>query len=242
MNIVNNNSTGGAVQDALSVDADGRQTLNVEGAKCIASRVINFGQATAPALTDAVLAELRRSGNLRGKPGIIVHGRADALVPVNHTSRAYFGLNKITDTASKLSYIEVVNAQHHDSLNGRVAGFDTRYVPIQRYFNQAMDAVFANLRSNAVLPASQVVRATPRGGSAGARPYRQSVHAGRLPRARHVDLGRARAPDRAPRAARGFHGARQRRRVLPPFRPGGVRQARDPGLVPLRRRARGLPP
>lgn len=170
VSIVNNNSTGGAVQDAISVDADGRQTLNIEGAKCIASRVINFGQATAPALTDAVLAEVRRSGNLRGKPGIIVHGRADALAPVNHTSRAYFGLNKIADSASKLSYIEVTNAQHFDSLITSVAGFDTRYVPMQRYFNQALDAVFANVRNNVALPVSQVVRTVPRGGSAGAAP------------------------------------------------------------------------
>jgi len=170
VNIVNNNSTGGAVQDAISVDADGRQTLNIEGAKCIASRIINFGQATAPVLTDAVLGELRRSGNLRGKPSIIVHGRADALAPVNHTSRAYFGLNKIADSASKLSYIEVTNAQHFDSLITSVAGFDTRYVPMQRYFNQALDAVFANARNNVALPASQVVRTVPRGGSAGAAP------------------------------------------------------------------------
>jgi hydroxybutyrate-dimer hydrolase len=172
INIVNNNSNGGAVLDAISVDADGRQTLNADGAKCIASRVINFGQATAPSLTDTVLAGVRRSGNLRGKPAIIVHGRADAVTPANHTARAYFGLNKIVETTatSKLSYIEVTNAQHVDAFNGTVAGYDTRYVPIQRYFNQAMDAVFANVRSTTPLPASQVVRTTPRGGVAGAVP------------------------------------------------------------------------
>ena len=170
VNIVNNLSTGGAVLDALSVDSNGLQTLNVEGARCIASRIINSGQAVAPTLTDAALAEVRRSGNLRGKPGVIVHGRADALAPVNHTSRAYFGLNKIVDTASKLSYIEVTNAQHFDAMNGTVAGFDTRYVPMQRYFNLALDAVFANVKNTTALPASQVVRTVPRGGVAGAAP------------------------------------------------------------------------
>jgi len=30
---------------------------------------------------------------LRGKPAIIVHGRSDALVPVNHASRAYYAAN-----------------------------------------------------------------------------------------------------------------------------------------------------
>ena len=34
------------------------------------------------------------SGNLRGKPAIIVHGRADTLIPVSFTSRPYYGLNK----------------------------------------------------------------------------------------------------------------------------------------------------
>ena len=62
------------------------------------------------------------TGNLRGKPAIIVHGRADALVPVNHTSRPYFGANKIVEgTASRLSYIEVLNAQHFETFIGLVA-------------------------------------------------------------------------------------------------------------------------
>lgn len=173
INLVSNNSVGGATQDAQSIDVDGSQSLNADGAKCIASRVINFGQATAPALPSGGINEVLRSGNLRGKPAIIVHGRADALVPVNHSSRPYFGLNKIVEGAtSRLSYIEVTNAQHLDALNGTAAtaGYDSRFVPMQRYYNQAMDALYANLKNNVALPASQVVRTTPRGGAAGAAP------------------------------------------------------------------------
>jgi len=37
------------------------------------------------------------TGRLRGKPAIIVHGRSDALVPVNHSSRAYYGTNQFVE-------------------------------------------------------------------------------------------------------------------------------------------------
>ncbi len=173
INLVSNNSVGGATLDTFSIDVDGNQTINADGAKCIASRVINFGQTTLPTLPTVGINEVLRTGNLRGKPAIIVHGRADALVPVNHTSRPYFGLNKIVETTtSKLSYIEVTNAQHVDAYigNAALAGFDTRYVPLKRYYNQAMDALYANLKTNVALPASQVVRTIPRGGLPGVAP------------------------------------------------------------------------
>ena len=59
-----------------------------------------------PAL-QAGVDETRRNGNLRGKPAVIVHGRADALLPVSHTSRPYAALNKkVEGAASKLSYVK----------------------------------------------------------------------------------------------------------------------------------------
>jgi hydroxybutyrate-dimer hydrolase len=80
------------------------------------------------------IKEVVRSANLRGKPALIVHGRADTLVPVAFTSRPYFGLNKIVEgSASKLSYIEVANAQHFDAFLG-FPGYADRLVPLHRYF------------------------------------------------------------------------------------------------------------
>jgi hydroxybutyrate-dimer hydrolase len=109
------------------------------------------------------IGEVLRTGNLRGKPAIIVHGRSDTLVPVSFTSRPYFGLNKMTEgTGSKLSYIEVTNAQHFDAFLG-FPGYSHRLVPLHRYFIQAMDMMYANLKTGAALPASQVVRTVPRG-------------------------------------------------------------------------------
>jgi hydroxybutyrate-dimer hydrolase len=114
--------------------------------------------------------ETLRSANLRGKPAIIVHGRNDTLVPVNFSSRPYFARNQVVEGgASRLSYIEVTNAQHFDSFLS-LAGYDNRFVPLHVYFNRAMDAMWATLRSGTALPPSQVVRTTPRGGTAGAAP------------------------------------------------------------------------
>jgi hydroxybutyrate-dimer hydrolase len=171
INIINNASVGGPLLDGVSISAStNARDFNFDGAKCLRELfTATTGDNAAKVKTG--MAEVLRTGNLRGKPAIIVHGRADALVPVSFSSRPYFGTNKIVEGAnSKLTYIEVTNAQHFDAFNGSIAGFDTRYVPLHRYFNQAMDLMFANLRSNAALPPSQVVRTTPRGGSAGAAP------------------------------------------------------------------------
>lgn len=118
----------------------------------------------------AGIAEYLLSGNLRGKPAIIAAGRSDALVNINHNSRAYAAFNKSVEGAnSKLSYIEVTNAQHFDAFLPQ-AGFDTRFVPLHVYFNRSMDAMYAHLTAGAALPPSQVVRTTPRGGTPGAAP------------------------------------------------------------------------
>jgi hydroxybutyrate-dimer hydrolase len=121
------------------------------------------------------IAEVQQSGKLRGKPAIIVHGRADTLVPVNFSSRAYVAHNRWRDgTGSGLRYIEVTNAQHFDAFLG-LPGYSSSYVPLHVYFNRAMDAMWAHLTSGAGLPPSQVVRTTPRG--AGAPP----ITAGNVP-------------------------------------------------------------
>jgi hydroxybutyrate-dimer hydrolase len=63
---------------------------------------------------------------------------------------------------SKLSYIEVTNAQHFDAFLG-FPGYGARLVPLHRYFIQAMDMMYAHLKTGAPLPGSQVVRTVPRG-------------------------------------------------------------------------------
>jgi hydroxybutyrate-dimer hydrolase len=167
---VNNLSVGGPARDLLSVSAStGLQDFNVDGALCL--RDLLSGSTLAARSLQSGIDETRRNGKLNGKPAIIVHGRNDALLPVNHTSRPYFGLNKQAEgAASKLSYIEVDNAQHFDSFIPLLAGYDTRYVPLHVYLFRALDAVYDNLKTGKALPGSQVVRTVPRGGVAGAAP------------------------------------------------------------------------
>ncbi len=166
VNIVNNASVGGPLLDSISVTpSTGRQDFNYDGAACLRNLLNDSAVRTG-------MDQVKRSGVLRGKPAAIVHGRDDGLVPVNHSSRAYYAQNKTFEPTSRLVYYEVTNAQHFDAFIGNAAlpGYDTRYVPLHRYFNQAMDLVYDNLRNGTPLPPSQVVRTTPRGGAPGAAP------------------------------------------------------------------------
>ncbi|KQP22640.1 3-hydroxybutyrate oligomer hydrolase family protein [Pseudorhodoferax sp. Leaf267] len=171
--LINDNSVGGAARDIVSRSpSTGSYDLNLDGALCLRQLVDGSG-AWATRLKTG-LDETRRNGNLRGKPAVIVHGRDDALLPASHTSRPYYALNqKVEGAASRLSYIEVTNAQHFDSFIGLptiLPGYDSRYIPLHVYLNRAMDAVYAHLTAGTALPASQVLRTVPRGGTPGAAP------------------------------------------------------------------------
>jgi hydroxybutyrate-dimer hydrolase len=170
--IINNNSAGGPLSDPISVSANtGVQDLNTPGALCLRDLWTSTSSQVA-ARVRASVDETKRNGDLHGKPAVIVHGRADTLCPVNQTSRPYFALNKSRDSNSKLSYYEITNAQHFDAFidNAAVPGYDSRLVPLHVYVNRALDIVYANLKSGAAIPASQVVRTVPRGGAPCAAP------------------------------------------------------------------------
>lgn len=177
--VVYNDSVGGARSWQLATSpSTGVADFGLDNALCQRALVTGTDPVTGAALTasstptlaqsaavKAGIAEVVVNGNLRGKPTLIVSGRSDALVPVNNNSRAYVAYNRVVEGASsRLGYIEVTNAQHFDTFLP-LGGFDTRFVPLHPYFNQAMDAMYAHLKTGAALPASQVVRTTPRGGA-----------------------------------------------------------------------------
>ncbi len=170
--LINNNGKAGPARDFLSLSSNGMADWNTEGALCLRNLVTGT-DASAQRL-QAGMRETQRSGNLHGKPTIIVHGRSDALLPVNHTSRPYAALNKkVEGTSSRLSYVEVTNAQHFDGFIGLptvLPGYDSRFVPLHVYLNRALDAVYDHLTQGKPLPASQVVRTVPRGGAPGSAP------------------------------------------------------------------------
>nr|WP_176108430.1 D-(-)-3-hydroxybutyrate oligomer hydrolase [Paraburkholderia youngii] len=158
INLVYNAGTSGAVDHRLAT-AD----ASYAGAACLRAR---WTSGSLNASVDAI----RVNANLHGKPTIIVQGRADALVPINHASRPYLGLNQVAEGgASKLALYEVTNGQHFDAFLG-VAGFDTRFVPLHYYNLQALNLMWAHLKNGTPLPPSQVIHTIPRGGTPGAAP------------------------------------------------------------------------
>jgi hydroxybutyrate-dimer hydrolase len=180
--LVYNPSVGGARLDFLaSSPTSNTADFALDGALCMRSLVTGRDEATGAALTGTLKAQSDRviagvnavqlTAKLRSKPTIIVAGRSDTLLPVNHTARAYFGKNQLADSASdaaKVRYIEVTNAQHFDTFLafGAALGYDTRTVPLHPYLNQALNAMWNHLSTGAALPVSQVVRTTPRATSA----------------------------------------------------------------------------
>jgi hydroxybutyrate-dimer hydrolase len=172
INIINNLSPGGPLVDLASLSpSTGIPDLNIDGAIC--QRNLWTGTDANAVRVQNGVKETLRTGNLRGKPAIIVAGRADTLVPVNMNARPYFGQNKLAEgTASRLSYVEVTNAQHFDAFidNALLPGYDSMLVPLHVYFIRAMDSVWANLTLNTPLPPSQLVRTGPRGGTPGKAP------------------------------------------------------------------------
>ncbi|WP_322028749.1 D-(-)-3-hydroxybutyrate oligomer hydrolase [Paraburkholderia sp. J76] len=110
------------------------------------------------------------NANLHGKPAIIVQGRSDALVPINHASRAYLAANSEREgSRSHVSLYEVMNGQHFDAFLA-VPGFDTHFVPVHYYNIAALNLMWSHLKNGTPLPPSQVIRTIPRGGSPGAAP------------------------------------------------------------------------
>ena len=192
VSVVYDNSVGGPRSWALATSpSTGVQDYGLDNALCQRALVTGVDEtgaaltatatSTRPTLAQSTavragIAEVVVSGNLRAKPTLVVAGRSDALVPVNTNARAYAAYNKVLEgSASKLAYIEVVNAQHFDTFIP-FSGFDTRFVPLHVYFVRAMDAMYAHLKNGTALPPSQVVRTTPRGGTPGAAPALTASH------------------------------------------------------------------
>lgn len=99
-------------------------------------------------------------------PAIILHGRADAIIPVNHSSRPYYMQSHIRSIsedavsihAHPVTYIEVLNTQHLDALNAIIPAYKTRYVGLHYYFSQAMDLMYDHLSKGSRLPDTQVIQ------------------------------------------------------------------------------------
>ncbi len=188
--VVYNNSEGGAKSWAFAVSPSTHMAdFALDAALCARALVTGVDTVTGAALStvstptlaqsQAVrtgISEVLLNGNLRGKPTLMLAGRSDALLPINHSERAYTAYNRLVEgSASQLRYIEVENAQHFDAFIP-FSGFDTRFVPLHVYFIHGMNAMHARLTLGTALPESQVVRTTVRGGTPGAAPALTTTH------------------------------------------------------------------
>ena len=183
VNLVYNDAANAAAPGAGKRDlfaaspSNGQLDLALDGAICqrnlvVGSDIVGGGaldakQASYAKAVRRGVHEVQLDARLHGKPTLIVHGRADTLVPVNHSSRAYYGaLQRGEGHGHKnASYVEVTNAQHFDAFLG-FAGYSDRYVPLHQYLIQSLNAMYAHLSSGTPLPPSQVVRTVPRGAGA----------------------------------------------------------------------------
>lgn len=174
VNLVYDNAEGQPTNLAVSMSPSSSQVdYGLDALLCLKSLADGEDVVTGAALTgaraelsDAIaggVAAIRASGNLQRKPAVFVTGRADAVLPINHTSRPYVGLNqRVEGRHSQLRYYEILNAHHLDVLNG-FPGVGDRYVPLHYYYFQALDLIWAHLTEKQPLPPSQVVRPIPRG-------------------------------------------------------------------------------
>ncbi len=182
VNVINNESPGGPKRDQNSISpSTERADQNLDGALCLRALATGQDPVTGKKLrgldrVDAFriaksISRIRAKGDLRGKPTIFVTGRQDAILPPNHTSRAYVGLNRLVEgPGTRLRYYEVLNAHHLDALTildviNNTPLFSDNLIPLHHYFFQALDIMFGHLKNGTPLPPSQVVRAVPRGAS-----------------------------------------------------------------------------
>ena len=144
-------------------------------------RNIVSGQPLSPALqtlSDQIvegLGEVQLTAKLKDTPAIIVHGRSDTLIPINHSSRAYYGKNQLmAKGATQLRYIEVTNAQHFDTFMDSAAfpGYNELYIPLHVYLQQAMNLMYDHLKNSTTLPPTRW--STPHRAGAGAPPITSS--------------------------------------------------------------------
>ncbi|MBC7995959.1 MAG: hydrogenase, partial [Rhizobacter sp.] len=168
--VVYNDSEGGAKSWAFAVSPSTHMAdFALDAALCARALVTGVDTVTGAALSTvstptlaqsqavrAGIGEVLLNGNLRGKPALMLAGRNDALLPINHSERAYTAYNRLVEgSTSQLRYIEVENAQHFDAFIP-FSGFDTRFVPLHVYFIHGMNAMHARLTLGTALPESQV--------------------------------------------------------------------------------------
>ena len=93
-------------------------------------------------------------------PMIIVHGKADGLVPVAFSSEPY--VRWLEANGRKPVFWKVSHGQHFDAFLA-FPGFGDAHVPMLPYAYSALDKLWAHINAGAPLPSSRDIATTPRG-------------------------------------------------------------------------------
>lgn len=96
-------------------------------------------------------------------PILIVHGKADGLLPIGFSSQAYVDWLRAQDRQPM--FWQVGHGQHFDAFLG-FPGFGDRHVPMLPYAYAALDRIDAYLDGTGARPESQDIATTPRGAAA----------------------------------------------------------------------------
>jgi hydroxybutyrate-dimer hydrolase len=173
LTVINDNAVGGPAKDTLSVTASTmKRDYNVDGAMClrrlatgapVGSTMLSSSERALAERVRNGMRETRVDGDLHGKPTVIVQGRSDTLLPVNHASRPYVALNSRTDRNARMHYYEVTDANHFDAI---VTFYPRVLAPLHVYGVRALDLMYNHLTTGSPLPPSQVVRAKARASAA----------------------------------------------------------------------------
>ena len=111
------------------------------------------------------LEETVMSGDLQGRPTILIQGRSDQVVAPNHGARAYYARNRQVENRNDVVYWEVENGHHLEMFqnfyNLGFFGASTDIAYLNPYFHEAMDQVFAYLADGTPFAPSQVIRTVP---------------------------------------------------------------------------------
>lgn len=154
LNIINDASDGGPASLYFSKNAKGQSDLGFDVLRCLAEKIAQ------PEFIHQV-NQLAFSGNLHHKPALIVQGRSDSLIQVNHHGRAYAALNQQQEgSASQLRYIEISAGQHFDAFLN-YPPLRAHFVPMHFYFEQALEMMLTHLQKGTALPPSQAIQSPP---------------------------------------------------------------------------------
>ncbi len=106
------------------------------------------------------------TGKLHGKPIILMQGRSDEVVHINHASRAYYAryMQQGGDDA-EMAFLEIKNGHHLEMYNGLLPAYGENSSYLHPYFNDAVGMMLDHLRNGTKLPGDQVVRAQKKGPS-----------------------------------------------------------------------------